>query len=151
MQNPQMKNSLIVSIIILVVVAVGLYLVSRGGSNKIMPGASEQLQISVIKEGSGQQAKAGDTVSVNYTGTFIDGKAFDSNVDPAFGHVQPFTFKLGAGMVIKGWDQGVVGMKVGEERKLVIDSSLAYGDLGIPGTIPPKSTLVFDVELLAIK
>jgi FKBP-type peptidyl-prolyl cis-trans isomerase len=151
MQNPQMKNSLIVSIIILVVVAVGLYLVSRGGSNKIMPGASKQLQISVIKEGSGKEAKTGDTVSVNYTGTFLDGKEFDSNVDPAFGHVTPFTFTLGQGMVIKGWDQGVVGMKVGEKRKLIIDSSLAYGDLGIPGTIPPKSTLVFDVELLAIK
>jgi len=148
-----MKNNLIVSIIILVAVAVGLYFVTRGGSkNENMPQAQvTSLQIITLKEGSGAAAKSGDTISVNYTGTFTDGKAFDSNVDPAFKHVSPFTFVLGQGMVIKGWDDGVVGMKVGEKRKLVIPSSLAYGDQGIPGSIPGGATLIFEVELTAIK
>ena len=112
-----MKNNLIVSIIILVVVALGLYFIAKGGAKKEMPTQSVSgLQITILKEGSGAEAKSGDTVSVNYTGTFEDGKAFDSNVDPKFKHVSPFTFTLGKGMVIKGWDQGVAGMKVGEKK-----------------------------------
>lgn len=147
-----MKNNIVISIIILIVVALGLYFVSRGDSNKNMSSTSATgLQITTLKSGSGKSAKAGDTVSVNYTGTFQDGTAFDSNVDPKFNHVAPFEFVLGKGMVIKGWDQGVAGMEVGEKRKLVIPSDLAYGDQGIPGAIPPKSTLIFEVELLAIK
>jgi FKBP-type peptidyl-prolyl cis-trans isomerase len=146
-----MKNNIVVSIIILIVVALGLYFISRNTSTQTMPGASSELQISVIKQGSGQQVKSGDTVSVNYTGSFADGTVFDSNVDPKFQHVAPFSFQVGQGMVIKGWDLGLIGMKIGERRKLVIAPSLAYGDLGIPGAIPPKSTLTFDVELLTIK
>ncbi len=100
--------------------------------------------------GTGAVAKAGQTVTVNYTGTFTDGKKFDSNVDPAFGHVEPFSFQLGAGGVIKGWDEGVAGMKVGGKRKLVIPATLGYGSQDY-GPIPGNSTLLFDVELLSVK
>ncbi len=96
-------------------------------------------------------AKTGDTVAMNYTGRLQDGTVFDSNVDPKFNHVQPFVFTLGAGQVIPGWDKGIVGMKVGEKKTLTIVPADAYGAAGIKGVIPPNSTLVFDVELLAIK
>jgi peptidylprolyl isomerase len=100
------------------------------------------------KEGTGEAAKAGNTVSVHYTGTLKDnGKKFDSSLDRG----QPFKFKLGAGMVIKGWDEGVAGMKVGGKRKLIIPSKLAYGERGAGNVIPPNADLVFEVELLKIE
>lgn len=111
----------------------------------------EGVKITILKEGTGSVAKAGDAVAMNYTGTFLDGKAFDSNVDPKFGHVEPFVFTLGVGQVIKGWDVGVAGMKVGEKRKLEIKSEFAYGANGAGNTIPPNTDLVFEVELLGIK
>ena len=98
-----------------------------------------------IAVGTGEQAVSGDTVKVHYTGTLEDGTKFDSSVDRGV----PFDFKLGAGMVIKGWDEGVAGMKVGGKRKLVIPPDLAYGPSG-KGPIPPNSTLIFEVELLSI-
>jgi FKBP-type peptidyl-prolyl cis-trans isomerase len=109
------------------------------------------VQITTVKEGTGDVAKTGDTVAMNYTGTLADGTVFDSNVDPKFNHVQPFVFTIGAGQVIKGWDVGVAGMKVGEERKLVISPDYAYGATGAGGVIPPNATLTFDVTLLEIK
>jgi peptidylprolyl isomerase len=96
--------------------------------------------------GKGPQPKAGDTVVVNYTGTFTNGKVFDTSVGK-----QPFEFKLGRGQVIQGWDGGVATMHVGGKRKLVIPPDLAYGPGGYPGVIPPNSTLTFVVELLKIK
>ncbi len=91
--------------------------------------------------------KPGQTVSVHYTGCFIDGKKFDSSVDRA----EPFSFVLGQGQVIAGWDLGVAQMKVGDKVKLTIPPDLAYGRDGYPGAIPPNSTLIFEVELLGIE
>jgi FKBP-type peptidyl-prolyl cis-trans isomerase len=99
----------------------------------------------------GQVAKTGDTVAMNYTGRLENGTVFDSNVDPKFNHVQPFVFTLGAGQVISGWDKGIVGMKVGETKTLTIPPEDAYGATGHPPVIPPNSTLIFEVELIAIK
>ncbi len=96
--------------------------------------------------GTGEEARAGQTVKVHYTGWLMDGTKFDSSRDKA----NPFIFKLGAGMVIAGWDQGVQGMKVGGKRKLTIPPHLGYGARGAGGVIPPNATLVFDVELLEI-
>lgn len=110
-----------------------------------------ELQIVDEKVGTGAEAVAGKNVSVNYTGTLTDGTVFDSNTIASFGHVEPFTFSLGAGQVIEGWDKGVVGMKVGGKRKLTIPSSMAYGDSGVPGAIPGGASLVFEVELLKVE
>ncbi|HEX5647365.1 MAG TPA: FKBP-type peptidyl-prolyl cis-trans isomerase [Nitrospira sp.] len=97
--------------------------------------------------GTGDTAVAGKTVSVHYTGWLENGKKFDSSVDRG----QPFSFPLGAGRVIKGWDEGVQGMKVGGKRKLTIPSELGYGSRGAGGVIPPNATLIFDVELLGVR
>ncbi len=95
--------------------------------------------------GEGTVASKGQTVSVHYTGWLENGTKFDSSKD----RDEPFVFKLGAGQVIRGWDEGVAGMKVGGARRLTIPSHLAYGDRGAGGVIPPKATLIFEVELLA--
>ena len=97
--------------------------------------------------GDGDIAKAGQTVSVHYTGKLKDGSKFDSSHD----RKQPFSFPLGAGRVIKGWDEGVAGMKVGGKRKLIIPADLGYGAKGAGGVIPPNAELHFDVELLGVK
>ena len=97
--------------------------------------------------GTGELAVAGKTANVHYTGWLENGKKFDSSVDRG----QPFSFPLGAGRVIKGWDEGVQGMKVGGKRKLTIPSDLGYGSRGAGGVIPPNATLIFDVELLGVR
>lgn len=106
-----------------------------------------ELKIEDLMEGTGDVATAGKSVTVNYTGTLTDGTKFDSSLD----RNEPFTFTLGAGQVIPGWDQGVEGMKVGGKRRLTIPSSLAYGEQGAGGVIPPNATLIFEIELLKVE
>lgn len=105
-----------------------------------------ELQIVDEKIGSGAEAVSGKTITVNYVGTLTDGTKFDSSYD----RNQPFSFTLGAGEVIEGWDKGFSGMNVGGKRKLTIPSSMGYGDSGIPGAIPGGATLIFEVELLKV-
>ena len=100
-----------------------------------------------LSDGAGPAAKAGDTVEVHYTGWLTDGKKFDSSHD----RKQPFAFQLGAGRVIKGWDEGVAGMKVGGKRKLTIPPALGYGARGAGNVIPANAELVFEVDLLKIR
>ncbi len=115
----------------------------KEGENKSM----DQLKIEDIKVGTGDEAVKGKKVTVNYLGTLTNGTKFDSSYDRG----TPFTFNLGAGQVIKGWDMGVAGMKVGGKRRLTIPSSLGYGERGAGNDIPPGATLVFEVELLKIE
>jgi len=105
-----------------------------------------ELQIEDITVGDGAEATSGKKVTVHYVGTLTNGNKFDSSRDRGKG----FSFELGRGQVIKGWDQGVAGMKIGGMRKLTIPPDLAYGERGFPPVIPPASTLVFEVELLGV-
>jgi len=120
--------------------------VESTGEGDMMEDVSE-LQIEDIEVGTGEEAVEGKKISVHYTGTLTDGTKFDSSLDRG----EPFSFTLGAGQVIQGWDQGFAGMKVGGKRKLTIPSDLGYGERGVPPSIPPNSTLIFDVELLGVE
>lgn len=108
--------------------------------------ASGELVIEDVTAGTGMETRNGDILSVHYTGKLEDGTVFDSSIPRG----EPFEFVLGAGTVIKGWDQGLVGMKQGGKRKLTIPPELGYGKQGIPGAIPGNATLIFEVELLQV-
>lgn len=105
------------------------------------------MTITDVIVGTGREAKTGDTISVHYAGKLADGTPFDNSYDRG----APFTFTLGAGQVIQGWEMGFAGMKVGGKRQIIIPSNLGYGASGVPGVIPPNATLVFDVELLNVR
>ena len=111
------------------------------------PMETDKLIIQDEKIGTGAEATVGHKITVNYSGTLLDGTKFDSSYDRG----TPFTFNLGAGEVIQGWDQGFAGMKVGGKRKLTIPASLGYGSQGAGGVIPPNATLIFEVELLKVE
>jgi FKBP-type peptidyl-prolyl cis-trans isomerase len=120
---------------------------SQGATMSATTTTASGLKYEDIKQGDGAVATAGKTVSVHYTGWLTDGNKFDSSKDRG----QPFEFPLGGGRVIKGWDEGVEGMKVGGTRKLTIPPELGYGSRGAGGVIPPGATLVFEVELLKVR
>ena len=109
--------------------------------------STQNLIIEDLLVGTGAEVKSGQTVTIHYTGTLEDGKKFDSSVDRG----TPFSTQIGVGRVIQGWDECVVGMKVGGKRKLTIPYQMAYGEFGIPGVIPAKATLIFELELIDVK
>jgi peptidylprolyl isomerase len=153
-----MKKIILIIIILIVFMSILYFLARKSQEDKTQEESEteemvsdineeQELQIEILKQGTGEEVKNGDNISVHYTGTLEDGTKFDSSLDRG----KPFVFTLGIGQVIKGWDIGVLGMKVGEKRKLVIPSELGYGETGTPGgPIPPNATLIFEVELLSI-
>lgn len=165
-----MKKEIIIIVIILIIVIGGIWFVfnnpvNNNSAEKINNQPVKQteqisvedqisldyekqgMKIETIKDGAGEEtAENGDKVSVHYTGTLENGKKFDSSVDKG----QPFQFTLGVGQVIQGWDLGVLGMKIGEKRKLTIPAELGYGERGAGAVIPPNAVLIFEVELLGI-
>jgi FKBP-type peptidyl-prolyl cis-trans isomerase FkpA len=126
-------------------------LITTGGTVSADPSkevtTESGLKYTDLKVGDGREAQPGDTATVHYTGWLMDGKKFDSSVD----RKDPFSFRVGAGQVIRGWDEGVAGMKVGGKRQLIIPPGLGYGARGAGGVIPPNATLKFDVELLGLR
>ena len=130
---------------LLVVLAVSGYFM-YGGQNNNKNNTMDGLNIEIVNEGTGDAINNGEIAVVDYTGTLQDGTKFDSSIDRGV----PFSFTLGAGQVIQGWDLGIVGMKVGEVRNLTISPDLGYGSRAV-GPIPPNSTLLFNVKLLEIK
>lgn len=145
-ETPIQKTGIVIAA--LIIAAFGLYFFSNTfqKDNVNLP-AGSKLKVEVKQEGSGQTAENGNEVSVHYTGRLKDGTKFDSSLDRG----TPFVFTLGAGQVIKGWDQGILGMRAGEKRLLTIPPELGYGGQGTPGgPIPPDSTLLFEVELVGI-
>jgi len=141
------KTKIIAIVIIAALgIAVIIFLMTRGGGSGTVTTASG-LQYVDLVEGDGPTPQRGQTTQVHYTGTFENGKVFDSSVERG----EPYEFRIGTGGVIKGWDEGIMSMNVGGKRKLIIPPSLGYGPQGSPPKIPPNSTLIFEVELLGIK
>jgi FKBP-type peptidyl-prolyl cis-trans isomerase FkpA len=135
--------NMVLAVVICLVLVGTLIFISINNKPNMVAENNNDIAVEVVK--------TGDTVAMNYTGRLEDGTVFDSNVDPNFGHVVPFEFTLGAEQVIAGWDKGIVGMKVGEKKTLTIPPEDGYGAMGAGDRIPPNATLIFDVELLAIK
>ncbi|MBI2011963.1 FKBP-type peptidyl-prolyl cis-trans isomerase [Candidatus Daviesbacteria bacterium] len=150
-----MKKVIFGTIFILAILGISYFFLPKTDQLKIedqistldkVASPSAELKTEDLQVGEGKEVKSGDTVSVHYTGTLEDGTKFDSSLDKGV----PFETQIGVGNVIKGWDIGILGMKVGGKRKLIIPSSMAYGESG-SGSIPPNSNLIFEVELLEIK
>jgi FKBP-type peptidyl-prolyl cis-trans isomerase len=159
-----MNKNIIVFIIIIIIIIGGAYFLWQNNSKASEAALSQSqnsqsqnnasasydiqgMKVEILKEGTGAAAKAGDKVTVNYTGTLSDGTKFDSSLNPGR---TPFQFTLGQNQVIQGWELGVSGMKVGEKRRLTIPPELGYGAQGANGVIPPNATLTFEIDLLGI-
>lgn len=140
-------NANIIFLVIIIVIAAALAVYFWPEKEQEQELTEEKLEIEILKEGSGKKAEVGNAVSVHYTGTLENGTKFDSSLDRGM----PFNFTLGENRVIQGWEQGILGMQVGEKRKLTIAPELGYGESGIPGTIPANAVLIFEVELLEIQ
>jgi FKBP-type peptidyl-prolyl cis-trans isomerase len=144
-------KEIVYTIIILLVLALVFFIFTRprevivSGAEQNSTTNMDEVKIEVLQEGTGEVSKNGDKLTVDYVGTLEDGTKFDSSIDRG----TPFSFTLGEGRVIQGWEQGMLNMKVGEKRKLTIPYSLGYGESGY-GPIPPKATLIFEVDLLKI-
>jgi len=162
------KTSILIIAVILIIIVVGIYFLfqpkakisqskqnvnsnpignSAGISTDNSTSYIQGMKIEILKQGTGEGAKVGDNVVVNYTGTLTDGTKFDSSLNPGR---TPFPFTLGVSSVIQGWQLGVAGMKVGEKRRLTIPPELGYGSQGAAGVIPPNATLMFDIDMLSI-
>ncbi len=152
----QQRNRIIIAVLAIGLIGLGIWSINQNGNqvqsanigelSENMTTTNSGLQYEDLESGEGAAAKAGDFVSVHYTGWLTDGTKFDSSLD----RNEPFNFQLGSGMVIRGWDEGVAGMQEGGRRKLVIPADLGYGSRGAGGVIPPGATLIFEVELIAI-
>ncbi len=146
-KNRNLRIGAIAVVAVLAVSAVAYVITHRGPKDGAEIVTASGLKYADLVQGDGPSPQTGQTVSVNYTGTLTNGKKFDSSYD----HGKPFDFRIGTGSVIKGWDEGVMSMKVGGKRKLIIPPALGYGVRGSPPDIPGNSTLVFEIELLSVK
>ncbi len=146
-RNRQVRIIAIVVVLVLAASAIAYLFVRRGGNAGAEVTTASGLKYVELTEGSGASPRAGQTLSVHYTGTLQDGTKFDSSRDRG----KPYEFRIGTGAVIKGWDEGLMTMKVGGRRKLIVPPNLGYGPRGNPPSIPGNSTLLFDVELMGIK
>jgi FKBP-type peptidyl-prolyl cis-trans isomerase len=145
--------TIIILVVVLIIIGVAIYFLLQPmkNINPIQTQSSKTfdiqgMKVEILKDGTGEVAKVGDNIVVNYVGTLTDGTKFDSSLD----RNQPFPYTLGQNRVIQGWELGILGMKVGEKRKLTIPSALAYGDSGRPPVIPEKATLIFEIDMLSI-
>jgi FKBP-type peptidyl-prolyl cis-trans isomerase len=145
--NRQARIIAIVVVLVLAATAIGYLIKQRAGNSGTEITTASGLKYTDLVAGTGASPQKGQTVTVHYTGTLTNGKKFDSSYD----HGRPADFRIGVGSVIKGWDEGLMSMKVGGKRRLVIPSALGYGPEGRPPDIPGNSTLIFDVELLGVK
>lgn len=156
MNKLKVKTDLLIPFVFVGLVIVSVAFILIENNKKIdtpMTAEDTTRETSNIKTNNMEEkiSKAGDVLVMNYTGRLENGTVFDSNILPEFNHVQPFEFVLGAGQVIQGWDEGLVGMKIGDKKTLVIPSEKGYGDRAVGNIIPANSTLIFEVELIGIK
>lgn len=145
-----MNAKIIIVVLVIIVIAMGAVLYFSKNTNTNINTNNMDIQgmkVEILKQGTGEGARAGDNIVVNYVGTLLDGTKFDSSLNPGR---TPFPYTLGKNQVIQGWELGLLGMKVGEKRKLTIPPELAYGPDGRPPVIPQNATLIFEIDMLSI-
>lgn len=140
-------KKILIGVIVLFILIIAFFIYRQIQSDIKTTTPVYELKIEDLKVGRGVEVKSGDKVIMHYKGTLLNGKKFDSSYDKG----RPFETQIGTGQVIRGWDEGIPGMKAGGKRRLTIPAHLAYGERGFPPVIPPNSTLIFEVELISIK